>query len=222
MSVDHIKPLLLERAAAANASRPPASGAAFATVAAKVCPDGAPAKIAAKPTAPDVPAAVASPDVPAAVASADGLAAMRLALARMGAGSSQAAAARQGAASSTKVVVDVGSKAAGSDAGGAARLPPLTGRDLQDMLKLQTGSFDPALYARLGAHYNDYVNAYGAGGYYYDPTAVTLAAMSDADVEKLKTEFASPQAWLEKHGWYANAVAAAPSSWDALTRARMA
>jgi hypothetical protein len=213
MTVDHIKPLLLERAAAANASRSPASGGAFAALAAKVSPEGAPAKVAAKP---------ATPDVPAAVASADGLAAMRLALARMGAGPAQAAPARQGAASSSKVVVDVGSKAAGSDAGGAARLPPLTGRDLQDMLKLQTGSFDPSLYARLGAHYNDYVNAYGAGGYYYEPAAVTLAAMSDADIQKLKTEFASPQAWLEKHGWYANAVAAAPSSWDELTRARMA
>jgi hypothetical protein len=212
MTISHIKPLLAERAAAANATRSPGSGSAFAAVAAKVSSGEPDTKIASTQAPPQDPAA----------APADGLAAMRLALARMGAASTAATATTPRAATTKGTVVDVGSKDADSDASGAAKLPPLTGRDLQDMLRLQTGSFDPTLYQRLGAHYNDYVNAYGAGGYYYEPTAVTLAAMSDADLDKLKTQYASPQAWLEKHGWYANAVAAAPSTWDELTRARLA
>jgi hypothetical protein len=208
MSVDHIKPLLAERAAAATASRAAAPAAGFADLAARL-------------SAKEPEAKVATTGAPAPAA-ADGLAAMRLALARMGAGSSGSIATAPQSWSPKTTVVDAGAQADVAAAGGAAKLPPLTGHDLQDMLELQTGSFNPSLYERLGAHYNDYVNAYGEGGYYYDPAAVTLARMSDADVEKLKTQYASPQAWLEKHGWYANAVAAAPSSWDALTRARFA
>jgi hypothetical protein len=209
MSVSHIKPLFAARAAAANASRPAAAAPGFAGVAAGLAAGDPKTKAATAPASPPPSA------------TADGVAAMRLALARMGAGTSASiATTAQAAPSAQTKVVDVGMQADEASGGSAGKLPPLTGRDLQDMLQLQTGSFNPSLYERLGAHYNDYVNAYGEGGYYYDPAAVTLAKMSDADVEKLKTQYASPQAWLEKHGWYANAVAGVPSNWDELTRAR--
>lgn len=212
MTVSHIKPLLAERAAAAHANRTHA-GEGYAAVAAKVAP-----------VEPDVaPASTPAPSPASTSTNADGLAAMRLALARMGATSSDAPAPAVPASTAPKAeVVDAGAQAGEADAGNATRLPPLTGRDLQDMLKMQSTSFDPSLYERLGAHYNDYVNAYGAGGYYYDPAAITLAGMSDAQIDKLKTDYASPQAWLHKHGWYDNAVAAAPSSWDEVQRARLA
>lgn len=218
MTVSQIKPLAAEASSAANAYRSSAAGEDYAAVAAKVAPGEADAKVASA----RAPRNAATQGV-----SADGLAAMRLALARMGAASTDVPAAT--AVTSTPPatpaksdVVDVGAQPAGSSAGSAARLPPLAGGDLQDMLKLQTGSFNPALYERLGARYNDYVNAYGVGGYYYDPAAITLAAMSDGEFEKLKTQYASPRAWLEKQGWYANAVAAAPASWDDVQRARLA
>lgn len=236
MTITSIKPPAADHPGAAATRPPSAATDAFAIVARKIAAQTA----AGDPAPSTAPRAANEAATPAQTPAGASLGVILAALARMGAQSRDAAAAdptgatpagaagraaqtRSAAASGdTRTVVDVTSPAGKDEPANASPLPPLEGQDLRDMLKLQTGSFNPSLYERLGANYSGYVNAYGAGGYYYDPTAIALAGMSGAELAQLKSQYASPQQWLTAHGVYANAVSAAPASWDEIEIVRPA